>query len=455
MKTDWKNAFARVWQISWPLIVASSFWNFQITIDRIYLGQYSTEALGAAIGAIGFFWAPMALVQQAAAYVTTFIAQYRGAGQPQRIGPCVWQSVYVSLIGGLLFLGLIPLTPMIFSWVGHSPEIQRLEVEYFQPLAFSALPTALVAAASGFFTGLGRSKIIMVINGVGLVLNVVLDYFLIFGHFGFPSLGITGAGIATALANLGAAAFGFLWIFRKEFDAEFSIRSSWKMDYELLGRFLKYGVPSGMQWALEGLAFTVFLAFVGRLPNGDAALAASGITVTIMMLAILPVLGVAQGVAALVGESLGDNNSDKAVQETWAGFGISMIYIVATGLSFILIPDLYLSFFRGAGDSPIWGEVAEMVPILLLFVAAFVIFDTINLIFSFTLKGAGDTQFVGFLALVLPWPIMIIPTWYVIDRDDGVYWAWAAASLYIIIQAFCFLARFFQGRWKEMRVIEN
>ena len=447
------NNWKQVWQIAWPLIVANSFWNLQITIDRVFLGQYSIDALAAVMAAVGVFWAPMALIQQTASYVMTFIAQYIGAKQPHMVGPSVWQSVYISVVGGVLFLGLIPLSSFVFYWFGHSQNIQALEIEYFNALCFSALPTALVAAASGFFTGLGRSKVIMLINCMGLIVNVILDYVLIFGNYGFPEMGVEGAGYATALANVAAAILGFYLVFKNENREKYNLTESWKYNSDLLKRFLKFGLPSGMQWALEGLGFTVFLIFIGRMPNGDAALAASSIAVTIMLLSALPAIGVAQAVSIMVGQCLGEKNPQKAEAYSWSGVQISMFYIILMGISFLCFPNFYLNWFHNAENKELWGELSVIVPYLLMFVALFTVFDSLNFVFSFALKGAGDTRFVTFVALLLPWPLMVPPTFLVSHLQTGVYWAWAAASLFIIVQALVFLWRFTGGKWKEMSVI--
>ena len=424
-----------------------------MTIDRIFLGQFSTESLGAAMAVFGVFWAPMALVQQTSAYVSTFVAQYFGAKREHRIGPAVWQSIYVSIVGGLLFLLLIPLSPLIFQFMGHSASLQPLEVKYFSAICYSALPTALVAAASGFYTGLGRTSVIMWINGVGMIGNIVFDYLLIFGNFGFPRLGIEGAGYATALANWLATAFAFALIFLHG-GRQYTLRSGWKLDPKLMKRFLKYGVPSGLQWALEGLAFTVFLLFVGRMENGDAALAASGIAVTIMMLAILPPLGLGQAVSVLVGQHLGANEPTRAEKASYIGLEIAVIYILIVGSTFWLAPEFYLSWFHNSSNPEIWNLVSHMVPYLLIFVSAFTIFDAMNIVFSFALRGAGDTRFVTAIALTLPWPIMVLPTWLVMGHRHALYWAWGFASAFIIVQAIVFWHRFAKGKWKHMRVIE-
>ncbi|NJM09978.1 MAG: hypothetical protein HC883_03555 [Bdellovibrionaceae bacterium] len=173
-----RNEFSRwklILAIAWPLIIANSFWNLQLTIDRVFLSMHSTEALGAAMAVMGVFWVPMAMLQGTASYITTFVAQYFGAHEQSKIGACVWQALYVSLVGGTGLLAFNFISPWFFGLIGHPPAIQALEVEYYNAVAFSALPTAIVAVVSGFFTGLGRTRTVIGINFIGLVLNVILE----------------------------------------------------------------------------------------------------------------------------------------------------------------------------------------------------------------------------------------------------------------------------------------
>jgi MATE family multidrug resistance protein len=395
----------------------------------------------------------MALLQQTAAYSTTFVAQYLGAKKMNMIGSTVWQSIYISIIGGLAFLLLIPMAEVIFHFIDHDEKLQILEIEYFSSLCWSALPTAIVAAVSSFYTGLGKTKTIVAINFVGLISNVLFDYLLIFGNWGFPEMGIYGAGLATSLAALVAAIFGLAIIFRPEYERLYQIRTAWRMNLDLLKRFLKYGIPSGLQWALEGLAFSFFLIIVGKMPNGPSALAASGISVTIMMLAVLPTIGLAQAVSVEVGKHIGEGAPELAERSTWVGLHISLVYMFLIGSSFVFFPQFYLNWFNNSANQGVWQEISAMVPTLLMFLASFTLFDSLNFIFSFCLKGAGDTRFVSLVALTLPWPLMVLPTWLMKDFDDAIYYSWGAASVFIAIQGLVFAWRFKQGRWKKMSVI--
>lgn len=449
LKTRWKHILL----IAWPLIVANSFWNLQLTIDRIFLGNYSTEALGAAMAVMGVFWVPMALLQQTASYVTTFVAQYFGAQEYERIASYLWQAIHVSLIGGLIFIGFSWFSPTLFGWMGHSPPLQLLEIQYFNALTYSALPTALMAAISGFFIGLGQTRTVIGINLVGMLLNVLFDYLLIFGNWGAPALGIEGAGYATALANYGAAAYGVALLAYSKFEYAFNFKNTWKLKWRETRQFLKFGIPSGMQWALEGLAFTLFLVVMGHMKNGEAALASSSIAVTVMMLSVLPSMGIAQAVLTLVGQSLGEKDPQKATQVTWDGVRITAIYISCMALTFFLIPDFYLSWFENQSNPELWSRVRELSVTLLMIVGVFTIFDSLYLNISFALKGAGDTRFVSLVALTVPWPIMVLPAYLVRHWDNAPIIAWGFAALYGFTINTILVWRFRQGKWKTMTVM--
>lgn len=449
------GAWLPLLNLAWPLIVANAFWNLQITIDRMFLGQYSPDALGASLAVFGVFWAPMALLQQTAAYVATFVAQYYGAKRFSDLSSSLWQSAYVSIAGGLLFLVFIPLAPWLFSLFEHSPTMEKLEVEYFSTLCYSALPTALLAALSSFYTGLGKSKVILILNGTGLVMNVLFDYLFVFGNLGFPALGVAGAGYATSLATALACVPAVCLLARKEYREKFSVFKHWKPRMDMLWRFLRFGVPSGLQWALEGLAFTFFLIFLGRMPNGDQALTGSGITITIMMLSVLPIIGVGQAVSVMVGQAIGEGRPVEGVKTTWSGIQMSFVYIFIMSMSFLFMAEVYTSLF--VNDDVILADpqLLVMVKNLLRFVALFTFFDSMNIVFSFALRGAGDTRFVSIMALLLPWPLMVLPTWLVSTHETGVYWAWAGASLFICVQGMVFMFRFLGGKWKSMDVMGN
>lgn len=441
-----------VMRLALPLILSSSFWTLQVTIDRMFLSWLSSDAVASAMASVLLFWTPFTLLQNISNYATTFVAQYHGAERPQRVGPAVWQSLYFSLVTGIAFLGLIPFSGSLVALGEHSAVVQELEIIYFEILCYSALPTLIVASVCSFFAGRGDSWTVLLINGVGLLGNAVFDYAMIFGHWGFPAMGIAGAGWATVLGTVVSAVFGLVLLFRQKYEVEFRTRSGWAFEFDLFRRLMYYGFPNGLQYLLDCLAFTVFVLLIGRL--GDIELAATSIAFTINMTGILPMLGMGQAVGILVGQRLGQNRSDLAERSTWIGFVLCWTYMAIVAFFYAATPSIFVALFKGDNDPFKWPAVAAMVTILLRFVAVYSIFDSLNMTFSFALRGAGDTRFVTIMLIGLSWPIMVLPTaaaWY---YGWGIYWAWAFASAYIMALGFVFLYRFRTGIWKSMRVIE-
>ncbi|HKB04024.1 MAG TPA: MATE family efflux transporter [Gemmataceae bacterium] len=446
------SALRALLALAWPLVVSNSFTTIQITIDRLFLSWYDVDAATAAVGAAMVFWLPFVLLWATAGYVATFAAQYTGARRPGRVGPAVWQGIYFSLFAGLAFLAFIPFTGTIFAGVGHSAAIQRLEGEYFRCLCWFALPALVTAALSAFFSGRGDAVTVIYINAAGTIVNAVLDYFLIFGYFGFPEMGIAGAGWATVAGAWASAGLALALMLRRPYRTENATLSGWRFDGQLYWRVMRYGIPSGVQWALDMAAFNAFVILIGRF--GDADLGATGLVITINSFAFLPMLGVGQAVTILVGKHLGEDRPDLAERMTWTGLLVAGAYMGLISVLYVAAPTLFIGPFQGDNDPAKWQPIADRVAVLLWFVAVYSLFDAANIVLSFGLRGAGDTVFVSMLSLVLPWPVMVIPTWLAVVYGWGAYWAWAFASAYICLQAICFLIRFRGGKWRTMRVIE-
>ncbi|HXG10497.1 MAG TPA: MATE family efflux transporter [Gemmataceae bacterium] len=439
-------------RLAFPLILSTSVWTLQVTIDRVLLSWLSSDAVSAAMVASLIFWTPLSLLYNTAGYAATFVAQYVGAGRPHRVGPAVWQAIHFSMLAGLAFLALIPLGGPLLELGNQPSAVRGLADVYFRCLCFSALPTMVTAAVSGFFAGRGDSWTVLLLSAAGMVVNAVLDYAWIFGRWGFPEWGIAGAGWATVTGMSVSALLGLGLMLRASHRAEFRTLAGWRPERELFRRLMRYGLPSGLQWMIDGLAFTAFMLLVGWL--GAAELAATSIAFTINMVAFLPMLGMGQAVCVLVGQRLGEDRPDLAERTTWSGMGLAWLYMTAVALLYLAAPGAFLFFFQNDREPDQWPRVAELVPVLLRFVAVYSLLDSINLVLSFALRGAGDTRFVTLVALTLSWPIMVLPTvaaWYF---GWGLYAAWTFASAYIMMQALVFLVRFRQGKWKSMRVIE-
>lgn len=446
--------YREVLNLSIPLILSTGSWSIQQFIDRIFLSWYAADALAAAFPANMLNWTILSLFIGTAGYVNTFVAQYYGSRQFEQIGSAVWQGIYLSAFGVLLILIFYPLSGAIFEFFGHSPNVQRLESEYFQILLLGSPFVILSSAISGFFSGRGDTLTVMWVNLAGTIVNVLFDYLLIFGKLFFPEWGIRGAGWASVMAMVTNALLFFFLMVRPTFQEQFRTLKGWRLRKKLLRRLMRYGFPSGLQFMLEILAFTLFIVLVGRL--GMVELAASNVAFNINSLSFLPMYGMTIAVSTMVGQKLGENRPALAEKSTWSAFHLAFTYFFVLALGYFFLPQVFLFPFRIQADPHQFEPVARLSVSLLRFVAIYSLFDAANMIFSGALKGAGDTRFTAIVTIGLSWIAMLVPSGVALYLfQGGLYWLWFFVTLYIAVLGVVFFWRFRNGPWKSMRVIET
>ncbi|HXB55169.1 MAG TPA: MATE family efflux transporter [Vicinamibacteria bacterium] len=439
--------------VAYPLILGHMSFTVQTFMDRLFLTWYSPEAVAGAVTGLFTVWALIGLCIGTAEYLTTFIAQYFGAGRPERIGPVLWQGIYFSLTAGVLIAALSPLAGPVFALAGHAPAVQANETAFAAILMTGALPIVLMATLSTFFAGRGSTRVVLLVNIASTLVNIVLDYLWIFGKGGFPRAGVAGAAWSTVIAQAVGAGLFLALTLRAPFRKGYRTLSGWRFDRRLFARLLRFGLPSGLQFSLEILAFALFMVLVGRISTN--ALAASGIAFNLNMLVFLPMLGLSVGVSSLVGRYLGAERPDLAERATWSAFWMSSAYMSGCGLLYLFGGRLLLTPYAAGADPVSFAGVEPIAAILLRFVALYSIFDMMNLIFAAGLKGAGDTLYPLGLTVVLSVTAMLGPAYVAcVLLGGGVYVAWTAASAYVILLGLLMLRRFRQGRWRAMRVIE-
>lgn len=438
--------------MSFPLILGNVSFTVQHFLNRLFLTWYSPAAVAGAIAGTFVTFVLLGFFMGTGEYLTTFVAQYQGAGRPERIGAVMWQGIYFALLSGLAALVLRPFTGALFAFVGHEPQVMGYEVEYTRIVLLATFPCVLMAALSTFFAGRGQTRVVLLVNLLSTALNALLDYLWIFGYAGFPRLGVAGAAWATFCAQTVGASMFFLLMVQPGHRRRYRTLSAWRLEVPLFLRYLRYGLPAGLHFSLEVAAFTVFLLLVGRL--GTEALAASGIAFNLNSFVFFPMVGLGTGVSSLVGRYLGEDRPELAERSAWSAFAMSLVYMALWGLLYLLFPGLLLRPY-GAGAGADFARVSDIAQGLLRFVAVYSIFDMMNVVFAFGLRGAGDSTFPMASAVVLSVLLMLLPTYVAcFHLGGGVYTAWTMASAYVTVQGLMMLRRFRQGRWKSLRVIE-
>ena len=304
-----------------------------------------------------WYWLPFGLLQVTAGYVSTFVAQYTGAGRPERVGPAVWQGIHFAVLAGLLFLLMVPAAPYLIALGGHTQALQVLEVTYLRCLCFAALPMLVMAAVNGFFSGRGQTWTVLGIEAAGT---------------GAQRRAGSGADLRPgrlprAGDRRGRAGPPWPGRGRRPWSASCSssgakYRNGIQHACAAGGRnescsagLMKYGGPAGAQVFLDVLVFHLFVQLVGRL--GEAATAATTLTVRLNMVAFLPMMGLGQAVSILVGQRLGADRPDLAERSAYTGLKWVFGYMCIVAAVYVLFPGVLVARFAETATrraSPPW-----------------------------------------------------------------------------------------------------
>lgn len=441
-------------QVALPLILTTASWSLQHFVNRVFLTWYSTDAVAAAMPAGMASFTFLSLFLGVAQYANTFVAQYMGAGRSERTGPAVWQAIYLGVASGVLALVPAAFARPLFELAGHEPAIRPLEATYFRILCYGTGPQVVATAISCFFSGRGQTWVMLGVNIAAISLNIALDYGLIFGHWGLPEMGIAGAGWATNVAGLLAVVLYVIVFLRPSHRSQFATLSGWRLEGPLFRRLLRFGGPSGINFMLDVMAFTLFMLVVGRL--GTRELAATSLAFNINSLAFMPLIGCGIAVSTMVGQRLGRGAPEDAEYCTWTGLHLGALYMGSMSLGYLLIPDVFLIPFGLRSQGPAFQEVHDLAAVLLRYVAVYCLFDAFYMVFTAALKGAGDTRFIMWLSVALAWALMVIPsyvalTWF----GASIFTLWSFVCIDVVVMGVVFFLRFRTGRWKGMRVIEE
>ena len=389
---DWWNrpcGGREVLTLALPLVASMGSWTVMNFTDRLFLYKYSETAMAAAFPAGMLNFTILSFPLGIASYTNTFVAQYHGAGRPNRIGLAVFQGVILGLIAIPVFLAMIPLAPYFFALAKHTPELAQQETTYYQALNLGAGAVIISGALSAFFTGRGKTWVVMLVDVAAVLVNAMLAYPWILGKWGFPRMGIAGAGYATAIAQWFCILLFAALIMMPGNRRQFGVVAGLRFDAALMRRLLRFGGPNGLQFVIEVASFSVFILLVGQL--GEAAMAATTLAMTVNSLVFVPMVGVGTAVSTLVGQQLGHNRDDLAARATWTSFGVAVLYTGTFALLYIFTPDLFLLGHAASTDPAKFEPLRAAVVVLLRLVAAYCMFDAMTLVFSGAIKGAGDT----------------------------------------------------------------
>lgn len=435
--------------MSGPIILGMFSFTVMEFFDKAMVSYVGTDAL-AAVGSAGIgSYTLSTLYMGIISVVSTFVAQCHGRGEKHLCARYCWQGIYLSLLGILFTVVLWPLSEPLFAAMRHTPEVTRLELDYFRTRLAGYVFIGVSTAMAGFFQAINRSRIPMYAAIFGNVLNLGFNYLLIFGKFGFPRMEVTGAALATVISTLFQAAFLSVVFFSGRYNAEYQTRASWPFDWNRIRELFRIGLPAAMTMFFDVANWWIFVSFiVGYF--GAVQLAANAIVLGFMHVCFMPAVGLNHGIAAIVGQWLGRGEVARAKARTFTAMRIAIGYMAIMGGIFAIFGDKIILFvFRTD------MEVANLGHKILILSAFFQAFDAINIISTGALRGAGDTRWMMFMTIIMSYFLFLpLALFFGIIMRGGAVGAWLGAMVFIMLLSAVLFRRFYGEVWRGINIFK-
>jgi len=432
-------------KLAWPVAAEMLMHTLTQIIDMMMVARLGAAALAA----VGLSFRPMFFVLSiflgVGAGTTALVARAMGRKEPEEANSVAHQSVMATIVlASLLAAGFWRLAPSIQGFMGAEPEVLLLGTSYMRALAWGMVFMYTGNVATAALRGAGDTHTSMKVNLIANVLNVLLNYSLIFGHFGLPALGVLGAGIATSLARAfgGAVIVGLILARRLVITPP---RRLLRFEPDIFARVVRIGVPATLERMLLSLGMVFHLRMVAS--EGTIAVAAATLAQNIEELSHMPSIGISVAAATLVGQFLGHGRSDAAEASGRESVRLALTFMSSMGLLFVLFPTVWLRLY--APDP----SLLPLATVLLRWTGAAQPFMAIAFVLAGALRGAGDTSSVMKATGVSMWGVRLGLTYVLLSRMGlGAPAAWAAMVVDTAFRAAMMVVVFRRGRWKTVKV---
>lgn len=478
---DDSGALMELLRIAGPSVATMASYTIMQFVDKLMVKEIGPDPVYIASQGNGGVtaWTAITFVVGVSGVVSSFVSQNLGAGRPERGAAYAWNALWMGLVYWLvLMVPMLLLVGPLFRAYGHTGAMLEYEIEYASILIGCSLLTIETKAIQNYFYGLHRPAVVMVATVLGNCVNVGCNYVLIFGHFGFPAMGVAGAAWGTVIGTGVELALPMMVFLSPGFARTYGTRAAWRFDGMYLRDLLRVGWPAGLTFLSELVCWQYLMSnLIGRAGERAAAISGGGaqmveragtiantagfIGLQYMHLSFMPAVGISIATQAVVGKAIGAGRPDLAVRRTWLAMRLTVGYMGLCALVFVLFRTPLIKLFVNPGEDHVYDEVAlEVIRVgglVMLCAAVFQVFDAMAITMSAALRGAGDTVWPGIVTVVVSWGcimglghlvIELFPRW-------GSLGPWSAAASYIILLSLLYLWRFLGGKWKTMRLTHD
>lgn len=437
--------------IALPMIMSTACDAVMIFTGRLFLSRLGPEYMNAAIGGGVMNQVMVFFFTGLIGYSTALTAQYYGSGRRELSPVTASQAVIISAAAYPLILALVPAGKRFFLLMGIPSDQMEFQNSYFEIISYGTFPAMIRYALGCYFTGIGRTRIVMTATLSALAVNIVAGYVLIFGKFGLPEMRIQGAAIAVITGSIVSVLILLSAYMRRGHREEFSVPDSFRFDKSVMKKLLLFGYPAGLELFLYFFAFTVMIYIFQS--QGDVVATASSVMFNWDMAAFVPLLGIEIAVTSLVGRYMGAGEPDVAHRAAMSGIRTGMFYAIAVTAAFLFIPEYLVNIFRPEGRSAVFEAAAPIAVSMVRIASIYILAETVMVALIGALRGAGDTFWVMCASVTYQW--LFVPSLYLMLNVLRFSPVTAWFVFVVFFMAFCtvLVFRYRGGKWREIEVV--
>jgi len=432
--------------LGWPIMISSLLETAYTLADTFWLGRLEESKY--AVAALQISWPIIFLLISIAfglgAAGVALVSQYTGAKKHEEAERSAGQVIFISLTFGLVFAitGFF-LSPFIVHSLGLEKEVSHLAILYLR-IIFFGLPFMFGSFTFGFIMrAYGDTVTPMIVSGVAVILNIALDPILIFGMFGFPKMGVLGAGLATILTQSLATIIALYLLFKGKVGIKLKL-SYLKPEKEKIKKIFRIGIPASIGNSGTAFGFFILMYILARVPDSTVVLAAYGIGDRIINLIFISINGLSAGITTVLGQSLGADKIERAEEAVKKGILAMFFILVVCSILLVLFRTEIMKIF--INNSDVVNEGANLIKCVMIGVPFFGIFS--GIVASF--QGSGHNVPTMILDISRLWALRI-PLAYFLGLYLGMNstGVWIGMALSNIVGTAIALIFFKTGIWKK------
>ena len=426
-EANWRRELAALVTLAIPVVLSELGWMAQGVVDTIMVGRLGPAAIGAVALGNAVFYTPSLFGIGLLLSLDTVVSQAFGRKDYDDCHRWLAQGIYLALAITPPLVLLILAASFGLIHFGIAPEVAVPGAAYMRMLAWSLPPLLVYGATRRYLQGVGQVRVITVTYILANLLNWGGNWALIYGHLGFPAMGVRGSALSTVVARVGMAValIGFAWRYeRKRGHPLFRHWAGPQLDR--IRALIRLGLPAAGQIVMEVGAWNTATLSAGWLT--PIALATHQIAINYASVTYMVPLGVSAAAAVAVGHAVGAGDLPRARRAGWLAIGIGTAFMIVAALVFWAIPGPLIELFT---RDP---RVLAIGPGLLGIAAAFQIFDGVQTVCTGSLRGLGETRtpmvanFIGYWILGLPLGLFLC-----FGLGWGIYGTWIGLTLALIV----------------------